>query len=61
MTPAEIRHRCFDPDKTDDLCLNGLRYTYCESEYCGGACQDVGRCPCECHGEGRVLVPEGTE
>lgn len=28
----------------DDLCLNGLIYGPCGSEYCGGGCDDIGRC-----------------
>jgi hypothetical protein len=32
-----------------DLCIDGVVYTYCTSENCGGACEPNGDCECYCH------------
>ena len=36
-------------ENSDDACINGEVYSYCSSEHCGGACEPVGKCKCECH------------
>lgn len=30
-------------------CIWGVVYDYCEHEGCGGLCEDMGPCECECH------------
>ncbi len=30
-------------------CINGTVYGPCVSEHCGGVCEHVGRCDCDCH------------
>lgn len=33
----------------DNGCVEGLWYGYCDSIYCGGFCEYMGECPCDCH------------
>lgn len=33
----------------EEGCLDGEVFTYCESEFCGGMCEYIGKCYCECH------------
>ncbi len=30
-------------------CIDGTVYGPCGSEYCGGVCEHVGACDCDCH------------
>lgn len=48
---------CLQEDETlgdEEGCLDGDVYTYCESELCGGLCEYIGKCDCECHKRERV-------
>jgi len=49
MTGPE-RHVCQGTDGEWTMCLDGRLYVPCESELCGGACEDGGDCICPCHG-----------
>lgn len=30
-------------------CIDGFWYGHCSDPACGGLCDDLGRCPCQCH------------
>lgn len=30
-------------------CINGTIYGTCDDERCGGFCEDMGECGCDCH------------
>ena len=40
---------CTCPTASDDLCIKGTYYSYCASDYCGGACEAEGLCGCPLH------------
>jgi hypothetical protein len=42
--PAEPDKHCPCGHSLDNICLNGLIYGECSSEYCNGACVDVDTC-----------------
>jgi hypothetical protein len=42
--PALNKPRCACDHGPDDVCVNGYVYTYCESEFCGGACSPEWNC-----------------
>lgn len=35
-----------------EVCIQGTVYGYCESEFCGGGCDDKGACYCPMHTSG---------
>lgn len=44
----EDEHRCSGTDDEMTMCLDGVVYGPCVSEYCYGACEYEGFCLCEC-------------
>jgi hypothetical protein len=42
-----------DPRYNDDEgCIDGRVYGYCGDDLCGGLCEQIGRCDCQCHAAG---------
>lgn len=32
-----------------EMCINGIVYGECGSQYCYGVCAAIGNCGCDCH------------
>ncbi len=37
------------PKEDDDYCIEGTSYGFCGFPECGGACELLGSCACQCH------------